>query len=70
VEYSGRLHDPIPATRQAYYDLYDHTAKWADGPFYFSIISPSEASKIHYSSRDRTLEAFEDGHPHVIYSSF
>ena len=44
-----------------------HTYKWADGPCSFYIERPSVAREIKRTSRDLTLEAFEDGHPHVIY---
>ena len=69
VDYFGRVH-VIAATLEAYNDLYDRTAEWADGPFYFALAKPSEADKIEYESRDRVLEAFEDGHRHHVYSSF
>jgi hypothetical protein len=70
VEYSGLIHGPIPATLLAYYQLLDSINDWADGPFRVSICRPSSKAAIKYTSRDRTLEAFEDGHPHCIYSSF
>jgi len=68
VQYSGRKH-LIPATIAAYEDLYDSTAKWADGPFHFHVMKPSEAMDVHYASRDLTLEAFEDGHQHCLFAS-
>lgn len=60
----------IPATLYAYNKLYDETQRWADGPFYFSIMTPEEADAVEPESHDRVLEAFENGHPHHVYSSF
>ncbi|MDR3502945.1 MAG: hypothetical protein P4L79_10205 [Legionella sp.] len=45
----------------------DEANKWADGPIHMSIVKPSEARKVAYESRDLGMEAFEDGHPHVLY---
>jgi len=42
--------------------------EWADGPCFFGLESPSVAERIRYNSRDLALEAFEDGHPHVLYA--
>jgi hypothetical protein len=69
VEYSGSAH-LIDATVAAYDELYERTAKWADGPFYFTLERPSVARGVEYESRDLVLEAFEDGHPHVVYSQY
>ena len=44
----------------------DHTAEWADGPFCLHIIHPDDVEDIQPYSRDLALEAFEDGHPHVL----
>jgi len=45
----------------------DHTFEWADGPAAYSIVDEAEAAKLEYHSRDLVTEAYEDGHPHVIY---
>lgn len=65
VQYWGRRH-LIPATVMHYYRLWNHTEQWADGPFWFDFERPS--AEVEYGSRDLTLEAFEDGHPHVLYT--
>lgn len=65
VQYSGLIHE-IDASLLAYWNFYAYTQRWADGPFYLSPVSYEEAENIHYTSRDRTLEAFENGHPWVI----
>lgn len=67
VRYSGHV-SIIDATVEAYEAHYDHVAKWADGPFSLGVVSPSEARKIKRQSRDLALEAFEDGHAHVVYA--
>ena len=68
VEYWGNV-SIIPASVVAYNHWYDETDKWADGPFYGQLARVSDTEEVEYSSRDRGMEAFEDGHPHVIYSS-
>lgn len=64
VRYWGRRH-LIDATAQDFDALYDHVASWADGPFSFELARPSQA--VEEGSRDLALEAFENGHPHVLY---
>ena len=55
----------IPATSGALDEFLDSLYANAEGPVSWSLHAPSE----HFQStfRDRALEAFEDGHPHVIY---
>lgn len=69
VQYSGRVRI-IEATLEAFDKLHDDTAEWADGPFHFDLMRVSEAQAVRYESRDLVMEAHENGHPHVIYSSF
>jgi hypothetical protein len=66
VQYSGRV-TIIDADWRKIDDEIDHIGKWADGPFCISIEKPSIANEIEYNSRDLALEAFEDGHPHLIH---
>ena len=40
----------------------------AEGPQGHYIECPSTARKLVRSSRDLALEAFENGHPHVVYA--
>jgi hypothetical protein len=65
VQYDGRQH-LINATIEAYDKLYNDVAEWADGPFSFSITSPSEARYHTYRSVDLVMEAYENGHRHSI----
>lgn len=66
-QYDGRKRT-IDATLQAYNQLNWNIADWADGPYSLSIERPSAGNAIEHTSRDLALEAFEDGHPHVIYA--
>lgn len=65
VAYSGCV-TIVDATVKAVQEHIDHQTKWADGPMWFDLDRPSAAAAIEYQSRDLTLEAFEDGHSHVI----
>jgi hypothetical protein len=66
VQYSGHVHS-CEATPVALHALEDSISDWADGPFSLSFIHKHEVKDIEYVSRDLTLEAFEDGHQHVLY---
>ena len=46
----------------------DDSYEWADGPMTISIISCDAAETFEDYSRDLALEAYEDGHPHVVYA--
>jgi hypothetical protein len=41
---------------------------WADGSIYFDFDFPSNDEDYIRSSRDLVLEAFENGHQHIIYT--
>jgi hypothetical protein len=64
VRYSG-FKCLIPATVREFDALYEHEHQWADGPFCLWVESP--LLERQRCSRDLALEAFEDGHSHVIY---
>lgn len=66
-EYSGKV-SIVDATPEAYIAHEGHVGEWADGPFYLQIERPD--TKVERTSRDLVLEAFEDGHPHVVYSKY
>jgi hypothetical protein len=59
---SARL---LPASVKAYWAEVNRIAEWADGPFQLLICDPDDLPEPW--SRDLALEAFEDGHPHVLY---
>ena len=67
VQYAGKVHI-IPATGRALDKLYDDINRWTDGPFSLHLVRPSEAEQVRYRSRDRIMEAYEDGHPHCVHT--
>jgi len=66
VQYCGVYCRDFPASVIAFELEYERENNSADGPF--SIWPESPATVIESSRRDLTLEAFEDGHPHILYS--
>ena len=66
VQYSGH----VMTCNAVYYEceaMIKKEYELADGPIYFRLISKAEAEKIVPYSRDRMMEAFEDGHPNTLY---
>jgi hypothetical protein len=57
----------IPANVMAYQKWYDGYMEGAEGPQWASIARPSDVADLKSESRDLALEAFEDGHAHVVY---
>jgi len=57
----------------ANYTSVTHFEEWqadgADGVIGFDYDKPSNEVEYSYSSRDLALEAFENGHNHIIYSN-
>lgn len=39
----------------------------AEGPFWAHQVSKAEFDDLYPESRDLALEAYEDGHPHIVY---
>lgn len=66
VRYSGNAYI-IPSDWRSIMDHINSTYEWADGPCHYYFEKPSVAEQIHRQSRDLAMEAFEDGHPHVVY---
>lgn len=61
----------LQASVMVFEKAYEEKISWADGPISWVIHKPSEKSSFSESHRDLALEAFENGHPHVLrYSSF
>ena len=63
--WSGRTR-LLPASVVVFEYAYNDRAEWADGPFSWVIHKPSEKTSFSESHRDLALEAFENGHPHVL----
>jgi len=66
VQYSGTTHS-CKADPWALRALEDGIGEWADGPFSLNLIKHEDLDEVEYTSRDLTLEAFEDGHQHILY---
>ena len=45
----------------------DDEYEYAEGPHNVQLTHPDNIDKSRNASRDLALEAFEDGHPHVVY---
>lgn len=56
----------VEATASAVQESMDHDYEWAEGPVRHWLARPSDEFESEF--RDRALEAYEDGHPHVIYA--
>jgi hypothetical protein len=57
----------LPAGAMLHQRSVDHHRDYLDGPESTYYRDPGE--EVHrYQSRDLALEAFEDGHPHIVYS--
>jgi hypothetical protein len=46
----------------------DHRQEWLDGPESVQFVRPDQIDRSNDYSRDLALEAYEDGHPHVVYA--
>ena len=57
----------FPATLEALQAELDSQHQWADGPFSFTPVTLRDAAEFEGWTRDRALEAYENGHPHAIY---
>jgi len=67
VRYSrGSILD-LPTGAMAAVKFWDDHCSWLDGPESQHFVTPALAAKEPSESRDLALEAFEDGHPHVVF---
>jgi hypothetical protein len=66
TQYRTVVHIPVPLSVFAFQKGEEDHREWLDGPESMWIAKPSEEPRGH-KSRDRALEAYEDGHPHVVY---
>ena len=55
-----------PAVPLAIEHFINHSNYWADGPQSVHVVPVDDAPESY--SHDLALEAFEDGHPHVVYA--
>lgn len=57
----------LPASLAALNARIDAEHEWADGPFSYTPVSLQDAVEFEGWSRDRVMEAYENGHPHSIW---
>ena len=58
----------IPANYWAFQELICALEDSAEGPYWAYPVPWDDQAEIQYHSRDLALEAFEDGHPHIVYT--
>ncbi|WP_262267278.1 MULTISPECIES: hypothetical protein [Microvirga] len=58
----------VPAIPMAVERWYDRYEAQAEGPQWQTLEKPSVASDLVEDDRDLALEAFEDGHSHVLFA--
>ena len=66
VRYSNHV-SMVEADRKVIDKHIEHTYEWADGPCNYRLVSSTDADALQYTSRDLTMEAFENGHAHRIF---
>lgn len=54
-------------SHRAVLQIIDEIYETAEGMMSVTLMSPSVAKRYKWTSRDLALEAFEEGHPHVVY---
>lgn len=62
---SGTSYYTLKANAKAIDDKINHCYHWADGSISFTLQAPSAPRPRNF--RDYGLEAFEDGHAHVLF---
>jgi len=62
----GTSRSLIAANVHAYDKFVNRQLDTAEGPMHFHLQAPSDS--FEYRFRDLAAEAFEDGHPHVVYA--
>jgi hypothetical protein len=66
VQYSSEDVIDRPRNIIAFLKAEGEHERWLDGPESTWFDKPSNVDDGHYASRDRALEAFEDGHPYSV----
>lgn len=66
VQYASERLIPVPASIFAWCREEDAHREYLDGPESKWLERPEEDHRDGYRSADRTLEAYEDGHPHSV----
>jgi hypothetical protein len=66
TQYADTRHMPVPVSLVAWVKGENEHQHWLDGPESTWVGKPSDYPARH-ASADRALEAYEDGHPSVVY---
>ena len=56
----------MPANYVSWAKMVEQEHAWAEGPVWQRMLYIDELDDVKPGSRDLALEAFEDGHPHVV----
>lgn len=64
--WSSAFETMLPASVVAVEHYIERSQAWADGPINFGVLPPSERDNLETTHRDLGMEAFENGHPHVL----
>ena len=67
VSYYRECVTNLPAGAFIHQKETEHHEAYLDGPESVRYVTPSVIDPSNNHSRDLALEAFEDGHPHVVY---
>jgi len=68
TQYSSVRIVPVPVSIVAWLREEDEHNNWLDGPESMWLDKPSNHdNEESYASADRAMEAYEDGHPSVVY---
>lgn len=64
--YEGHVHT-FPSQITEFWKCIDLLYYQAEGPIHWHVMRVSESVSVKSTLRDLALEAFENGHPHVVY---
>jgi hypothetical protein len=66
VAYTGNVRT-CSSDSASFWETVNKMYENAEGPISWYLARPSEARNIKSTSRDLAFEAYEDGHPHVVF---
>lgn len=67
VQYDGHVHT-FSSNITEFWKAIDQMYYSAEGPIHWYVARISETKDVCSTSRDLAFEAYEDGHPHVVYA--
>lgn len=68
VKYHYEHVEPVPVSMMVWQRGEQKRCDYAEGPESVHYVSPNEVQHGAYWSRDLVMEAYEDGHSHVVYA--